>query len=183
MKLLTQPCLRFMRYLIPVLLLCACASDQDELRDWMNQERANARPSVQPIPEPKTFTPFVYEQQAALDPFSTQKVDAVLLRAARQGGGARPDLNRRREPLESFPLDTISMVGILKRGKSQVALLKVDQTVYQARVGNYIGQNFGKITQVTESGIEIKETVQDAAGDWVERVNTLQLQEKQESTK
>lgn len=183
MKFLAQLYSHSIRYLLPLVVLCACANDQDELRDWMNQERVNARPSVQPIPEPKTFTPFVYEQQAALDPFTVQKVDAVLLRAARQGGGVRPDLNRRREPLESFPLDTISMVGTLKRGRSQVALLKVDQTVYQARIGNYIGQNFGKITQVTENGIEMKETVQDAAGDWVERVNTLQLQEKQESSK
>ena len=86
-------------------------------------------------------------------------------------------MDRRREPLEAFPLDTIHMVGVLRRPDAVAALLQVDRVVYQARVGNYIGQNFGVITKITEGEVTLKETVQDSSGDWVERITTLQLQE------
>ncbi|MGV3743108.1 MAG: pilus assembly protein PilP, partial [Burkholderiaceae bacterium] len=89
----------------------------------------------------------------------------------------RPDLDRRREALENFPLDTVKMVGTLNRRGLSFALLEVDKVVYQAKVGNYVGQNFGMITDINETEIELKEIVQDAAGDWVERKAKLELQE------
>ena len=89
----------------------------------------------------------------------------------------KPNLDRRKEPLEAFPLDAVKMVGTLQRAGLSYALLQIDKTVYQAKVGNYVGQNFGMITNITESEIEIKEVVQDATGDWVERPAKLELQE------
>ena len=93
------------------------------------------------------------------------------------GSGLKPDTNRRREALESFPLDAIRMVGHMTNGRSSFALLQVDSTVYQARVGNYAGLNYGMITRVSESEVRLKELVQDAAGDWIERETALQLKE------
>ena len=86
-------------------------------------------------------------------------------------------MERRREPLEAFPLDALKMVGTLRKTGLGYALIQVDKTVYQAKVGNYIGQNFGMITRVSDTAVELKEIVQDASGEWTERKAQLELQE------
>lgn len=161
--------------LIGVLFLSSCGlGNQQDISEWMVQQRQSIPLTVQPLAEPRSFQPFVY-QQKAVDPFSTQKIDVVSARTAVRPGG--PDTSRRRDPLEFFPIDTLVMVGTLQRGGAKVALLRADKSVYQVQVGNYIGQNFGRISRITETSMDVMEKVQDAAGDWVERVSTLQLQE------
>ncbi|RPH67761.1 MAG: pilus assembly protein PilP [Burkholderiales bacterium] len=160
------------------LALTACAEDQSELRAWMQQVRANTPPVQERIDPPKRFEPFRYDNTAQADPFSADKLAVVFESGqARAGSGLKPDLNRRREVLEDYPLDTIRMVGNLRNGRQNHALLQVDKVVYQARVGNYAGQNFGLITRISETEVLLKELVQDAAGDWVERQSELRLQE------
>lgn len=158
--------------------LAGCAQDQSELRTWMEQVRASTPPVEERIDPPKRFEPFRYDNVAQVDPFSTEKL-AVVFEAlqARPGAGLKPDLNRRREVLEGYPLDTIRMVGHLESGRQKHALLQVDAVVYQARVGHYAGQNFGLITRISETEVMLRELVQDAAGDWVERQSALRLQE------
>lgn len=159
-------------------LAAGCSSDQSELRAWMQEVRASTTPIRERIEEPKRFAPFRYDDEAQVDPFSPQKLAVVLEGPQRAGsGGLKPDLDRRREALEAFPLDTIRMVGHLANGRRNHALLQVDSTVYQARVGNYAGQNFGVITRIDESEVQLQELVQDAAGDWVRRESTLRLQD------
>ena len=97
--------------------------------------------------------------------------------APAKGNGLKPDADRRRETLESFPLDNIKMVSHMTNGRNDFALLQIEAMFDQARVGNYTGQNFGRIVCVTESEVTLKELVQDAAGDWVERDSALRLQE------
>lgn len=166
-----------------VFLLAGCApSGQEELQAWMNEQRQLTKPQIQPIPEPKKFTPQAYTQDAATDPFSNQKLTQALKRESSQStsnaGLVAPELSRRKEPLESYPLDSMVMVGsLLKEGKP-VALIRVDNLLYQVRPGNYLGQNFGKIVKVAETEVVLREIVQDAAGEWIERSATLQLQEK-----
>ncbi len=164
--------------------LAGCAgSDADEINKWMAEQRAVTKPKVDPIPEPKTFKPEAYDQEAQIEPFSNQKLAQALKRDSQQQGQASaalltPELSRRKEPLEAFPLDSMSMVGSLIKQGQPVALIKVDNLLYQVKPGNYLGQNYGKITKVGESEVVLRELVQDAAGEWVERVATLQLQEK-----
>lgn len=164
--------------------LAGCTgSDTEEVTQWMAQERAATRPKIQPIPEPKQFTPEDYVEQAAVDPFSNQKLTLALKRDSQESGGAgaallAPELNRRKEPLEAYPLDAMVMVGSLIKQGQPVALIRVDNLLYQVKPGNYLGQNYGKITKVGESEVVLRELVQDAAGEWVERTATLQLQEK-----
>lgn len=160
-------------------VLAGCSTDNSDLDQWMTQTRAESRITVAKIPEPKRFVPFRYETSSDIDPFSNAKLQVALARfSERNKGGLKPDLERRREPLEAYPLDMIRMVGHLQRASSgSVALLEVDKVVFQARSGQYIGQNFGRITRVAETEIGLKELVQDAAGDWVEREATLHLQE------
>lgn len=160
------------------LAIAGCSADQGELQAWMDQVRRDTRPISDVIPEPKQYEPFRYENAGQVEPFSSAKLQAAFDRLVqRQGSGLKPDLDRRREPLEAFPLESIRMVGHLSNGKQNFALLQVETLVYQAKVGSYAGQNFGMITKVSENEVKLKELVQDAAGDWVERETELRLQE------
>ena len=159
-------------------LLSACGSSNDELRQWMSDVRKDMRPVTPVVNEPKTFAPFLYRDQNEIDPFAPSKVtNALKALSAKSSSGLAPDLARRREPLEAYPLDTVVMVGELQRGPSRFALLRADGIVYQVKPGNYVGQNFGIVTRINENEVTLKEVVQDAAGEWVERTSTLQLQE------
>jgi type IV pilus assembly protein PilP len=163
--------------------LSACgASGEDELRQWMATQRAQTKPQVQPIPEPKKFAPQAYTQDGATDPFSNLKLTQALKRESSQSTSnaslVAPELARRKEPLESFPLDAMQMVGSLIKQGLPVALVRVDNLLYQVKPGSYLGQNFGKILKVAETEVVLREIVQDASGEWIERTATLQLQER-----
>jgi len=166
-----------------VAVIAGCgASGQEEVERWMREERAATKPHVTPIPEPKKFTPQAYTQEASTDPFSNLKLTQALKRESAQSSSnaalVAPELARRKEPLEAYPLDTMKMVGSLIKEGQPVALLRVDNLLYQVRPGSYIGQNYGKIVKVGETEIVLREIVQDAAGEWTERTATLQLQER-----
>lgn len=160
-------------------LLAGCSGGTDELQQWMDEQRQQTRPTVKPLTPPKTFQPQPYEAQAVVDPFSTQKLTVALRREATQPSSLlAAEMKRRREPLEAFPLDSMAMVGSVARDGRPYALLRVDNLLYQAKVGDYLGQNFGRITKISETEITLREVVQDAAGEWIERTSTLQLQEQ-----
>jgi len=159
-------------------VLCGCSGSNDELRQWMADTRKEMKPVTATLAEPKTFEPFLYKDQNEIDPFDPGKVaNALKTLSAKSTSGYAPDLSRRKEPLESYPIDTITMVGTLQRPNLRYALLRADGVIYQIKVGNYIGQNFGIVTKIDENAVALKEVVQDAAGEWVERATTLQLQE------
>jgi type IV pilus assembly protein PilP len=161
------------------LIAAGCSGEQEELSQWMDQQRREVRPSVQPITPPKKFIPQAYDAFSGVDPFSSQKLSVALKQEARQPNSLlSAELNRRKEPLEAYPLDSMSMVGSVVRGSRPYALLRVDSLLYQVKVGDYLGQNYGKITKITETGVAIREIVQDAAGEWIERNSDLQLQER-----
>lgn len=164
-------------------VLAGCGqSGQDELQQWMREQRAQTRPRVQPIPEPKKFSPQAYTEERSTDPFTNQKLTQALRRESSQSTSnaalVAPELARRKEPLEAYPLDAMAMVGsLIKQGKP-VALVRVDNLIYQVHPGNYLGQNYGRIVKVGETEVVLREIVQDAAGEWIERPAALQLQER-----
>ncbi|MBX3611762.1 MAG: pilus assembly protein PilP [Hydrogenophaga sp.] len=149
----------------------------------MQAERNAIKPSVQPIPEPTRFVPQPYSVERLVPPFSTEKL-ASLLRGTQSATSANsaaliePELARRRQPLEAFPLDAMAMVGSLDRNGELIALVRVDRLLYQVRPGNYLGQNFGRVTRISETEVTLREIVQDAAGEWIERPTALQLVEE-----
>jgi len=162
-----------------VLMLLGCSGEQEELAQWMEQQRREVKPDVPPLSPPKKFNPQSYSALAGVEPFSQQKLSVALKQEARQPNSLlSAEINRRREPLEAYPLDSMSMVGSMVKTGRQYALLKVDNLLYQVKSGDYLGQNYGKITKITETGVSLREIVQDAAGEWIERVSALQLQEK-----
>ena len=173
---------RFALCLFSLQLVAACSSsDVEQLQQWMTEQRNQTRPRVARLPEPTKFTPQAYTQEGVVEPFSNQKLAQVLKRDDAQPAASSalitPELARRKQPLEASPLDAVVMVGSLIRAGQPVALVRVDNLLYQVRVGNYLGQNYGKVTKVSETGISLREIVQDAAGEWMQRTATLQLQE------
>lgn len=164
--------------LLAVLALAACSGEQEELQQWMDQQKREVKPNVQPLSPPKKFIPQPYAMSDGVEPFSPQKLTVALKQESRQPNSViAAEYNRRKEPLEAFPLDSMTMVGsVVKEGKPY-ALLRVDNLLYQVKLGDYIGQNYGKITKITETDVALREIVQDAAGEWIERPSTLQLQE------
>ncbi|WP_229519440.1 pilus assembly protein PilP [Massilia rhizosphaerae] len=162
-------------------LLAGCgASDVREVQDWMDQVRRDTHPSVKPLPEPKDFLPYAYGAKDAVDPFNPTKLLGELARAAATSDNPnQPDMQRPRELLETFPLDTMQMVGTIEKGGARYALLQVDRSLYQVTTGQRIGQNFGVVTHVGEDAVDIREVVQDAAGEWTGRMTKLELQIKE----
>ena len=159
--------------------LAGCEGDTQELQGWMDQQRREARPSVPPLSPPKKFTPVPYANAQQVDPFSTQKLSVALKQEAKQPNSLlAAEMNRRRDPLEAFPLDAMSMVGSVTKGGVPFALLRVDNLLYQVKAGDYLGQNFGRILRITETEVALREVVQDAAGEWTERTANLQLQDR-----
>ena len=170
-------CRIFTSLLMPgvALLLAACSSGGDEdLRAWMAEQGAASRGKVEPIPSIRPYEPFTYNAFDQPDPFKPRKIET--------GKGSRgPDLARRKEALEVFPLETLKMVGTLQRGRAMVGLVKAtDNRVFQVRQGNYMGQNFGVITTISDGEITLKELFQDGAGDWAERQSKIMLQEREQ---
>jgi type IV pilus assembly protein PilP len=160
-------------------LLAGCEGENQELQEWMEQQRREARPSVAPLASPKKFNPVPYANAQQVDPFSTQKLSVALKQESKQPNSLlAAEMNRRKEPLEAFPLDAMSMVGSVAKGGVPFALLRVDNLLYQVKAGDYLGQNYGRILRITETEVALREVVQDAAGEWTERTATLQLQER-----
>jgi len=166
-------------------LLSACGDDDArQVRAWMREVDAHTKARVPPLAEPKSFIPFAYAQKDVVDPFNPNKLLAELAKLdARPGGALHPDVERRKEFLEGYPLDTVKMVGTIEKNGVIHAVLRIDRSVHQVVKGQHIGQNYGRITGITEEAVSIREIVQDASGGWGERLSKLELQESKENTK
>ncbi|HEY7674590.1 MAG TPA: pilus assembly protein PilP [Burkholderiales bacterium] len=159
-------------------LLAGCGGEEfGDLKAELKEKTKDMRGRIAPLPVVKPYEPVPYKVFEQPDPFSAAKIELLTKSAGTGGGGLKPDFNRPKEPLEAYPLESLTMVGVLQQKKANFALVKADTGLYRVRVGNYIGQNFGLITTISESQIQVRELIQDAAGDWTERQSTLQLQE------
>jgi type IV pilus assembly protein PilP len=175
--------LRILAVVVSTMALAACGgADDDDLQKWMADQNKAIVPKIEPIAEPKVFEPQPYGQLAAVDPFDKEKLAQAL---KRDGGKSvansalvAPELARRKQALEAYPLDTMIMVGSMVRSGKPVALVKVNNLLYQVRPGDYLGQNYGRVMKIDETEVALREIVQDAVGEWIERSAALQLQER-----
>ncbi len=154
------------------LLLAACSESNADLKQFVKESDKSVTRTIEPLPQVKPFAPFAYEGFDLPDPFRPRK---LAIKQDTGGSGQGPDLTRRKEPLEAYPLEQLKMVGTLDLGGVRYALVRADRTLYRIKKGNYLGQNFGLITDITDTEIKLKEIVQDTAGDWTERESTLPL--------
>jgi type IV pilus assembly protein PilP len=170
---------RFLACLLALALLAGCArgvtstpGDAPNLQRWVAEVKKRPAPALEPLPVMQQFETFEYAAQSLRDPFSNAFTDDS------GGAGPRPDPNRRKQPLENFPLDSLDMVGTIGKGNSLVALvLAPDKVTYRVRPGMYLGQSDGRVTSVTDDRIELVELVPDGAGGWLERPAAISLDE------
>ena len=162
---------------IALVLLTACGEEpHGDLRKWVKDQENLPHGKVPPLPQVRPYEPFEYASADMIDPFKARKIEPPKGAAA---GGLAPDLNRRREPLEAYPLESLRMVGTLQQGKQMFALVRApDMTLFRVRAGNFLGQNFGRIVGISEASVKLVETVQDSGGNWEEKEQVLLLQEE-----
>jgi type IV pilus assembly protein PilP len=159
-------------------LLTACGSGEgDDLDQFIRDSGKGLKGKVDPLPEVVPYVPAIFNADGALhDPFKPRKAQV-------KSGGLQPNLNRPREALEAFPLESLQLVGILSKGKVKVALIKTpENSVQQVKIGNYLGQNLGIVVDISDAmpaEVKIKEIVQDElSGDWTERPASIVQQDQ-----
>ena len=143
----------------------------------MSDIRRQSHPVPIDLPPRPVVEEFQYQAAGRLDPFDVTKISASLS-AEFNATGLQPDTRRSREPLESYPLDTLRLVGTMRRKGQVVALIEVDKVIHQVHLGSHLGPDMGKVTAISEGAIEIEEMVQDAGNTWAKRRARLVLQEK-----
>ncbi|HWA38889.1 MAG TPA: pilus assembly protein PilP [Burkholderiales bacterium] len=158
--------------------LAACSGEEHgDLKQELAALTKDVRGRVDPLPQVKPYEPVPYASEAMVDPFRPERIDIAKAGIAATSSKLAPDQNRPKEPLEAFPLESIQMLGTITQNKETFALVKAGTNLYRVKKGNYMGQNFGVITGIDDGQIAIKELIQDAAGEWMERSSALQLVE------
>ena len=163
------------------LLLTACSHDMDDLDDYVTRVKAQRPSGVGPMPEEKPYLAFTYPSENTRSPFDASALAANPLQAAAGSGDSmiRPDPNHIPEFLESFPLDTLRMVGTLQQGRVIWALIATpDRTIQRVSQGNFVGQNYGKITIVDQSRVDISELVPNGLGGFMRHETSIALSEQ-----
>ena len=161
--------------MVIVLIGAGCAEKgMNDLREFTENAYKDRKPKIEPLPQIRPSETFVYAASSLPDPFSRSNLAKQKPPAT---SGLAPDPDRRKEPLEQYPLDALRMVGTLFREESSWVIIRgPDGTVHRVKEGNYIGQSYGVITDIAEEQIAIKELVQDPNGAWVERLAGLSVQ-------
>ena len=165
---------------VAVSLLIGGCSEQSisDLERYVSTEKAKKAGRIKAVPEFKAYDSYVYTvDENSRSPFEpVQQEEMVSNLAEATGDGLSPDANRHRESLESFPLDTLRYVGSLERGgKMWAIIISPNALIHKIQVGNYIGQNYGKITDISDSSVEISELISNGMGGWIERLAGLSM--------
>lgn len=169
--------------------LAACSGEgHDDLKQWMAENTKDLRGSVPKLPEVLPYEPVPYEVEGMLDPFNAAKIDpeSKNRQGTGKGGALQPDFDAREmrnSLLEKYPIESLKMIGSLNINRQPMAVIQVEDKVKQVKVGDYIGLDFGMVTQISDNEVELRELIQDSAGDWSERKSTLYLQSKEGSKK
>lgn len=158
---------------IPLTMLTACGqNDFSDLEAFVQSAGEGLHGQIDPLPEIRPHQYFTYQAFDVSSPFVPRKNDHVQT----VGNGIQPDLTRHKEVLESYPLESLLMVGTLQQRDKIFAVIKSpDGTLYRVQVGNYLGQNFGKINHISESEVQLLEIVQDGVNEWTEKTSALML--------
>jgi type IV pilus assembly protein PilP len=154
------------------LVLSGCTRGTSDLRDWIAQEKAKKGAPITPLPVIKTFETFKYNDQDKRDPFSPSPTELEPT----GGNGPRPDANRSREPLETFSLDSLKMVGTVGTGAGTEVLIKdPGGVIHRIHRGEYMGQNYGHVIAISDDHIDLVELVSNGNGGWMERPASVAL--------
>lgn len=161
-------------------LMAGCSGDDmSDLTRYIQDVKARPKGTIEPLPEKKIVESFVFNPNGLRDPFRATEQSLDDSGVDMSGiGGIRPDTERRKEELEAFSLDSLRLMGTLKDQRGLWGLIRAkDGTIHSVQVGNYMGQNYGKIIRILEDKIELMEIVPDKPGAWREQQATLALVE------
>lgn len=161
---------------VPLVALFGCGEGHSDLRAFIKDADKSIPRKIEPLPPVRSFVPFAYEGFDVPDPFKPRKL--TVKQGAGENGIKPPSADRRKEPLESFPLEQLAMVGTIDQSGVTYALIRAEKTLYRVKKGAFMGQNFGLITSISDTDVKLKEIVQDTAGEWTERESVLPLQEQ-----
>ncbi len=163
--------------LATAVFLAGCTRGMSDLRTWVAQEKTKKGVPIQPLPVIKTFETFAYTDQDQRDPFSPSTAELQTSNASTSG--PRPDADRAKQPLEMFALDSLKMVGTVGGGSGIEVLVKdPGGVIHRVRKGEYLGQNYGRVTAVSDDHIELVEMVSNGNGGWMERPASIALDAK-----
>ena len=166
-------CARWLAMLSLTLALTACGAGERELQAYIDQVKARPGQPIEPLPEVRPPPSFVYAAGDRRSPFVPEPPERS---AVGQAAGIGPDENRPRESLELEPLDSLTMVGTLRNASGVFALIQDQRRrVHRVTIGNYLGQNHGRIMDITESEIFLDEIVADGLGGYVNRPASIGL--------
>lgn len=169
--------------------LGACSGgDHQDMKQWMADNTKDMRGNVPKLPEVQPYQPVPYDVEGTLDPFKPGKIepDSKYKQGGGKAGAFQPDFEAREmrnSLLEKYPIESLKMIGYLNVNNRPMAVIQVEDKVKQVKVGDYIGLDFGMVTQVSDKEVELRELIQDSAGDWSERKSSLYLQSKEGSKK
>ena len=162
-------------------MMVACSnSPTADLEKYVAEVKSQQKSSIEPLPEFQPFETFTYSANELRDPFTQPVFSHPPAATVAQVGsnGIKPDFDRPTEPLEEYPLDSLRMVGTMQKGQETWALiLDKEDAIHRVQPGNYLGQNHGKITRVTEFEVELTEIIPDGLGGWTERPASIALSE------
>jgi type IV pilus assembly protein PilP len=160
-----------------LLSMTACLQQgSDDLQHWMAEIRQRHHVKPVSLPQVPQIPEFRYQAGERADPFDLSKLSTID--PAALANTPQPDLRRSREPLETFPLDSLRLIGNLRRGKEVVALIQADKLIHTVRVGAHLGQDLGKVVAISDKTVDIDEWVAEGSGRWLRRQTQLVLQEK-----
>lgn len=157
------------------LALSACSSSDQDIQDELKAATADIKGFIQPLPKPTPYTPFNYVVGEKPDPFGPIKAQ-LAAKAGDKSSVQEPDLMRERGALEAFPLEAMTFNGTIVKNGVVSALITAESNLYAVRLGEYVGQNFGRVVKIAEDQVDLVEKVQDPSGVWVERNSSLTLQ-------
>jgi len=169
--------------------LGACSGgEHEDLKQWMAESTKDMRGNIPKLPEVLPYQPVPYDVEALLDPFKASKIEpeSKSRQGAGKSGAFQPDFEARElrnSLLEKYPIESLKMIGYMNVNKQPMAVVQVEDKVKQVKMGDYIGLDFGMVTKITDKDVELRELIQDSAGDWSERKSSLYLQSKEGSKK
>ena len=161
-------------------LLVGCGEGLGDLQQFVQQIRSKPPGRIEPIPEFQPYQNFEYTSHDLRDPFKLvdfRRPEENPEEINQLADGLRPDIDRVREPLEDFPLDTLRLKGTIddKDGIKWGLIFAPDNTIHRVIEGSYMGQNHGRIISVSDQTIELTEIVPDGLGNYIERSSAVAL--------
>ena len=172
---------RWMLVILGTSLLSACSSgEQENLDQWMQQASVGLHGKVEPLPEIQPYQPYQYTNAGLGSPFDSKRLQIARNKARANN----PDVNRPREILENYELSQLKLTGTILMEKQYFGLVQTpDGGIYRVRPGSFIGPNFGVVRKVTETEVNLEETIEDVNGEWIQQESTLYLLQQEQGPK